>query len=71
MPWGRLAFAMVDTPFASALPYVGATGVSLLVALTGTLPGALALLRPRGSPRRRGRGRAVVGAAVLLPVAFP
>jgi apolipoprotein N-acyltransferase len=35
MPWGRLAFATVDTPFAGALPYVGANGVSLLVALVG------------------------------------
>ena len=36
MPWGRLAFATADTPYAAALPYVGATGVSLLVALSGT-----------------------------------
>ncbi len=36
MPWGRLAFATVDTPFAQALPWVGANGVSLLLALLGT-----------------------------------
>ncbi|MEZ5092621.1 apolipoprotein N-acyltransferase [Nocardioides sp.] len=36
MPWGRLAFATVDTPMAQALPWVGANGVSLLLALIGT-----------------------------------
>jgi len=34
-PWTRLAWATVDTPFALWLPWVGATGVSFLVALTG------------------------------------
>ena len=37
MPWGRLAFVTVDTVFASALPYVGANGVGLLLALLGTM----------------------------------
>jgi apolipoprotein N-acyltransferase len=37
MPWGRLAFAVVDTPVQRALPYVGAVGVSFLLALSGTL----------------------------------
>jgi apolipoprotein N-acyltransferase len=36
MPWGRLAFASIDTPLAEALPYVGTHGVSLLWALLGT-----------------------------------
>ncbi len=36
MPWGRLAFATVDSPFADGLPWVGANGVSLLLALLGT-----------------------------------
>ncbi len=36
MPFGRLAFATADTPWADALPWIGVTGVSLLVALTGT-----------------------------------
>jgi apolipoprotein N-acyltransferase len=35
MPWGRLSFAAVDTPVAGALPFVGATGVTLVLALTG------------------------------------
>ena len=43
MPWGRLAFAVVDTPAAPALAYVGATGVSLLLALAGAWLAALVL----------------------------
>ena len=35
-PWTRLAWAVVDTPFALWLPWIGATGVSFLVALAGT-----------------------------------
>ena len=35
MPWGRLAFATVDTPVAAALAYVGSVGVSFLLALLG------------------------------------
>ncbi len=37
MPWGRLAFGVVDTPVASALTYVGMNGVSFLLALSGFL----------------------------------
>ena len=37
MPWGRLAFGVVDTPVAEALPYAGAVGVSFLLALLGAL----------------------------------
>lgn len=36
MPFGRLVYATADTPWADALPWIGMTGVSLLVALTGT-----------------------------------
>jgi apolipoprotein N-acyltransferase len=35
MPWGRLAFASAGTPWQEALPYVGQSGVSLLLALLG------------------------------------
>ena len=45
MPWGRLAFATVDTPVAAALAYVGSVGVSFLLALLGCL---LAALVPAG-----------------------
>lgn len=37
MPWGRLSFAVVDTPAADALAYIGTTGVSFLLSLTGFL----------------------------------
>ncbi|HQR28410.1 MAG TPA: apolipoprotein N-acyltransferase, partial [Nocardioides sp.] len=53
MPWGRLAFATVDTPFADALPYIGANGVSLLLALLGsTLAWALLRAREQRAHRR-------------------
>ena len=70
MPWGRLAYATADTPFASALPYVGATGVSLLVALLGTTL-AWAVLRFRDAPRAVAASALALGAAVLLPVLAP
>jgi apolipoprotein N-acyltransferase len=37
MPWGRLAYAVVGTPLAPALPYAGSTGLSLVLALSGAL----------------------------------
>jgi apolipoprotein N-acyltransferase len=43
MPWGRLGFGVVDTPYAPALAYVGVNGVSLLVAGTGFLLARLVL----------------------------
>ena len=71
MPWGRLAYATADTPFSSALPYVGATGVSLLVALLGTTLAWVVLrcagLAPCGRRERaraRGRGPAAGARAV-------
>ena len=36
MPFGRLVYATADTPWAEGIPWIGMTGVSLLVALTGT-----------------------------------
>jgi apolipoprotein N-acyltransferase len=35
-PWGRLAFAVIDTPVAPAFAYVGSSGTTYLVALVGT-----------------------------------
>ena len=58
MPWGRLAFAVADTPLAPALPYLGTAGVSLVLALLG---GLLAWLVVDAAARRR----AVVTIAVL------
>jgi len=62
-PWGRLAFATEDTPLAPAFAYVGAPGVTFLVALVGTTL-AWAVLRARRTP-----GRAVVGLAAAVVVA--
>ncbi len=63
MPWGRLAFAVIDTPVAPALAYVGATGVSLLLALVGSSLGAAALEEPR---RRVTMAWLALGAVALL-----
>jgi apolipoprotein N-acyltransferase len=64
-PWGRLAFAVVDTPVAPSFAYVGAAGTTFLVALVGTTL-AWAASRVRRKPVRALAGTAV---AVLLSVA--
>ena len=70
MPWGRLSFGVVDTPVANALPYVGAVGVSFVLALGGTLLAALVL--ERGRARRVVAGVLVAGVALLaVPVLAP
>jgi apolipoprotein N-acyltransferase len=65
-PWGRLAFATEDTPVAPAFAYVGASGVTFLVALVGTTL-AWAVLRARRTPLRA--GAATAGALVLACLA--
>ncbi|MEC9050822.1 MAG: apolipoprotein N-acyltransferase, partial [Actinomycetota bacterium] len=47
MPWGRLAFAVVDTPVAPLLPWVGMVGVSFLLALASACVAHLVLTRAR------------------------
>ena len=47
MPWGRLAFAVVDTPVARLLPWVGMVGVSFLLALASACVAHLVLTRAR------------------------
>ncbi len=47
MPWGRLAFAVADTPLADALPWIGTVGVSFVLALSGTLLAWLVVSRGR------------------------
>ena len=47
MPWGRLAFAVVDTPVADLLPWVGMVGVSFLLALASACLAHLAVTRAR------------------------
>jgi apolipoprotein N-acyltransferase len=62
MPWGRLAFAVADTPLADALPWVGTVGVSFALALSGTLLAWLATARGR----ERGLAAAALTGLVLL-----
>jgi apolipoprotein N-acyltransferase len=70
MPFGRLAYATADTPWSAALPWVGMTGVSFVVVLTGTTL-AWAVLRVRAAPRRVATGVVLVAAATLVPVLVP
>ena len=60
MPWGRLAFATVDTPVARLLPWIGMVGVSFVLALAAAALAHLVVSRTGG---RR------ADAAVLLAVA--
>ena len=62
-PWGRLAFATEDTPVAPLFAYVGAPGVTFVVALVGTTL-AWAVLRVRRTPVR-----AVLGLAAAVALA--
>lgn len=66
MPFGRLAFATADTVWEAALPWVGMTGVSLLVALSGATV-SWALLNVRAQPAAVGWGLAGLGALTALP----
>lgn len=69
MPWGRLAFAVSDTPLAPSLPYLGTTGVSLVLALLG---GLLAWLVVDAAARRRAAiTLAILCAALAVPVLRP
>ena len=70
MPWGRLAFATADTYVADALPWVGAVGVSLGLALSGTLLAWLVVARGRARWRPV-VALAALGAASLVPYAAP
>ena len=62
-PWGRLAFAVEDTPVAPLLAYAGAPGTTFAVALVGTTL-AWAVLVARKTP-----GRAVAGVAAAVALA--
>jgi apolipoprotein N-acyltransferase len=67
LPWGRLSYATAGTVWQPALPWLGMTGVSLVVALTGTTLAWLVTTRLR----RRPAALAVVGtlaAVTLLPL---
>ncbi|MEO9323886.1 apolipoprotein N-acyltransferase [Nocardioides sp. C4-1] len=71
MPWGRLGFGVVDTPFADLLAYVGVNGVSLVVALVGFLL-ARVVLASRGDERLyAGAAVVAVTAVAVLPTFVP
>ncbi len=64
MPWGRLAFAVIDTPVAESLAYVGTAGLSALLALIGFLLAWVVLEQGRD----RVWGAVALGAVGLLSV---
>lgn len=71
MPWGRLSFATVDTPWTSALPWLGPTLLSLLIAVTGTLLAWLVVTVRESGARatvRPAMALAVVAVVTALPV---
>jgi apolipoprotein N-acyltransferase len=69
MPWGRLSYGVADHPWSQTLPYVGFSGLDLVLALLGTLLAAL-VLDPAG--RRTAAVLAVVvAAASFLPSLLP
>lgn len=59
MPWGRLAYAVADTPAAPSLAYVGATGATFALALLGAQLTWLLVAR---------RGRRLLGVAGIVVV---
>ena len=73
MPWGRLAFAVADTPVAPRSPYVGAVGVSFLLALLGALLAAvvLAVRGTRAAAAAGARARRRCCALLAVPVVLP
>lgn len=79
LTWGRLAFAVIDTPFEAWLPWVGASGVAVVVVLASA--GALWVIqklwgnqgftasREHQPPRRSGVGRRGLAALALTAIA--
>jgi apolipoprotein N-acyltransferase len=69
MPWGRLAFAVADTPLADALPWIGTVGASLVLALSGTLLAWAVVERGRLRLVALGSLAVLAAAGLLLPLA--
>ena len=70
MPWGRLSYATAGTPWEKALPYVGSSGLSLLLALLGTTLAWL-IVTPRHARLVPAGSVAAVLAASVLPALAP
>ena len=68
MPWGRLAFGVVDTPVADALPYAGMVGVGFLMALMGALLAWLVAGPVAGEGRRRVAAVSLAALCALLAI---
>ncbi len=71
MPWGRLAFATADTPWETALPYVGQSGLSLLLALLGTCLAWVVIAEDRRARVTAAAATAAVLAVGLVPALAP
>ena len=71
MPWGRLAFAVVDTPVADALPWIGTVGVSFVLALGGALLAWVVIAQGRTRLVALGCLVTLAAAALLAPLAVP
>ncbi|UUZ59092.1 apolipoprotein N-acyltransferase [Nocardioides sp. B-3] len=67
---GRLSFATADTAWAATLPWIGMTGASLLIALTGTFPARLLTTRLR-RPVAAAPGAAALVAVTCVPSLAP
>jgi apolipoprotein N-acyltransferase len=70
MPWGRLAFAVVDTPLADAMPWLGTVGVSFVLALSGALVAWIVVAQGRTRLVALGSLVALTAAALLAPLAL-
>ncbi|MGA8846880.1 MAG: apolipoprotein N-acyltransferase [Nocardioides sp.] len=71
MPWGRLGFAVVDTPLAPALAYVGVNGTTFIVAALGFLLARL-LVSAKGDERLYAAvGVVGVASAAVVPCVVP
>lgn len=70
MPFGRLVYATADTPWADALPWIGMTGVSFLVALTGTTLAWL-LIHLRSTTRTAYAVLAGLAVVTVAPLLIP
>ncbi|CUR60047.1 Apolipoprotein N-acyltransferase [metagenome] len=62
MPWGRVSYAMVDTPVAQLFPWVGGNGTSFVLALLGS---SLAWAALYGRQHPRGATALVLGVSLL------
>ena len=66
VPWGRLAYSTLDTPWAAALPWLGVTGATFLVALLGSALAAIVLHAQGRGPRAAPSYTRVVPVALVL-----